>query len=228
MTGKPLCNGLIADWVTWELEKSPQFEAFRRVVEILSPVDEAIQLSGFGRIGEDPRRFPMLTTQAGRIPVHLASEAVRRIVGFAYVIAWTWSEHHQAARLRNWTSPKRSIVVLVDEIEAHLHPKWQRSVLPSLVSAVESSSADGVEAQIIGVTHGPLVLASVETLFDQARDRLFTVEPLAQRHLHRASIGEHQFRRTGDASSWLTSEVFDLPSAYSLEAEGAREAAKAA
>jgi predicted ATP-binding protein involved in virulence len=45
-------------------------------------------------------------------------------------------------------------VVLVDEVDLHLHPAWQREVLHRLGAAFP-------RLQIIGTTHSPLVLGSV-------------------------------------------------------------------
>lgn len=57
-------------------------------------------------------------------------------------------------------------IVLIDEIELHLHPKWQRGVIPSLRRAFP-------KMQFIATTHSPQVLASVERgqvrLFDDNR-----------------------------------------------------------
>ncbi|MDH7463512.1 AAA family ATPase [Chitinophagaceae bacterium 26-R-25] len=47
-----------------------------------------------------------------------------------------------------------TIVVLIDEIENHLHPSMQRSILPSLVEAFPN-------VQFIVSTHSPLVIGSV-------------------------------------------------------------------
>ena len=44
-------------------------------------------------------------------------------------------------------------IVLIDEIEAHLHPRWQRTVVPLLRSALP-------RCQFIVTTHSPLVVAS--------------------------------------------------------------------
>jgi hypothetical protein len=46
-------------------------------------------------------------------------------------------------------------VVLVDEIEAHLHPTWQRNVIPLL-------RATFPKCQFVVSTHSPLVVASAE------------------------------------------------------------------
>lgn len=57
-------------------------------------------------------------------------------------------------------------LVLIDEIELHLHPKWQREVIPSLRRAFP-------KMQFIATTHSPQVVASVQRdqvrLFDNNR-----------------------------------------------------------
>ncbi|MCO6476192.1 MAG: AAA family ATPase [Phaeodactylibacter sp.] len=54
-------------------------------------------------------------------------------------------------------------VVLIDEIELHLHPAWQRSVIPKLESAFPN-------IQFIATTHSPQVLSSLE------RENVFILE----------------------------------------------------
>ncbi len=46
-------------------------------------------------------------------------------------------------------------VLIIDEIELHLHPQWQRTVVGAMVAAFP-------EMQLIVSTHSPLVLASVK------------------------------------------------------------------
>ncbi|UWU56902.1 AAA family ATPase [Stenotrophomonas maltophilia] len=47
-------------------------------------------------------------------------------------------------------------IVLVDEIDLHLHPEWQRSVIPTIANAFP-------RIQFIFTTHSPLVAATVES-----------------------------------------------------------------
>jgi len=49
-----------------------------------------------------------------------------------------------------------SALVMIDEIELHLHPKWQRQVLRRLTSTFEN-------CQFIVTTHSPLVIGEVES-----------------------------------------------------------------
>ena len=46
-------------------------------------------------------------------------------------------------------------VVLIDELELHLHPKWQRTVVPSLCRTFP-------KMQFIATTHSPQILSTVE------------------------------------------------------------------
>ena len=119
-------------------------------------------------------------------------------------------------------APERKIVILIDEMEAHLHPKWQREILPAILG-LSSILADDVDAQVILTTHSPLVLASAETRFEQENDRLY--------HLNLTDDGEVTFTeipflRLGSVDDWLTSDIFELRQARSREGERAVERAK--
>lgn len=46
-------------------------------------------------------------------------------------------------------------VVLVDEIDLHLHPKWQRQIVPNLIAAFP-------RCQFIATTHSPQIVAAIE------------------------------------------------------------------
>ena len=56
-------------------------------------------------------------------------------------------------------------IVLIDEIELHLHPAWQRDILPRLMATFPN-------VQFIVTTHSALVLAQLNTaLFNQSCDK---------------------------------------------------------
>jgi hypothetical protein len=113
---------------------------------------------------------------------------------------------------------------LIDEIESHLYPRWQRTLLPSILQVGNALEAQ-VDLQILATTHAPLVLASVESHFDEDRDSLFLFE-LDERAKH-ATLRKLTWSKQGDVVGWLTSPVFGLDQARSQEAEEAIEAAEA-
>ncbi len=176
---QPVCNGLIHDWTLWQLQESSDavarpFETLRALLTALSPAPSEQLLPGKPvRVSrQDPRDFPTLQFPHAVIPIIHASAGMRRILSLAYALVWAWHEHLQAAALAN-EEPVSSIVFLVDEIEAHLHPQWQRRILPALLHVLSDLLRKGMQVQLMATTHAPLVLASLEPHFDSDRDRLF-------------------------------------------------------
>jgi hypothetical protein len=112
-------------------------------------------------------------------------------------------------------------VILIDEIEAHLHPQWQRLILPA-VSSLQEELNPAPQIQYLIATHSPLVLASLEPLFNEKLDKLFHLDLRKEDPIEsRVLLSEMPFIRYGPVDSWLMSDIFDLGSARSVEAERA-------
>ncbi len=112
---------------------------------------------------------------------------------------------------------------MVDELEAHLHPKWQRTILPALIG-IQQILADELEVQFIIATHSPLIMASVEPFFDNDIDTLFQIK-LSSDHAN-AVLSKEDFVKYGQVNSWLTSPIFNMGQARSTNAEAAINMAK--
>jgi hypothetical protein len=167
--------------------------------------------------------YPTLSLPYGEVAPPHASAAMKRIVSLAYVVTWAWDEHKRASRLRN-QRPVRHIILMIDEVESHLHPHWQRTIMPSLLNLATALEAQ-VNIQLLVTTHAPMVLASIKPHFDPERDSLFLFE-LAEDG-RRVSLRAIPWASQGDAVGWLTSPIFGLDQARSREAEIAIEAAEA-
>ncbi len=222
--GKVICNGLIQDWVAWQNQPNKYpFQLFANVIKKLAPhPDEWIEIGEPTRVSvEDVRDIPTINLPYGNVPVTQASAGMKRILGLAYLLVWTWYEHKQASELRQ-QKPTNQIVLLIDEIESHLHPRWQRVILPAILDVV-TELQNSMKIQALVTTHSPLVLASLEPSFDEEEDRLFLFK-LQGRDV---TLDEIPWAKQGDTVGWLTSEVFGLKQARSKEAEIAIEAAEA-
>ncbi len=220
-----LCNGLIADWVSWQREGGAAFHQLSSVLRVLAPSEaEALRPGRPTRISlEDVRDMPTLEMPYGVVPLVHASAGMRRIAALAYLLVWTWQEHRQASALLN-QAPTTEITFLIDEIEAHLHPLWQRLILPALLKVMATvTETEEARVQILAATHAPLLLASIEPIFDEERDRVFTFRIEGES----VRLQEVPWSKQGDAVGWLVSEVFGLQQARSREAERAIEAAEA-
>lgn len=89
----------------------------------------------------------------GLVPFDYLSDGYRNMVAMVADIA------HRAARLNPHheanSAKETSGVVLIDEIDLHLHPKWQRRVVSDLKIAFP-------KLQFIASTHSPFILQSLE------------------------------------------------------------------
>lgn len=222
--GRPgLIEGLIRDWIRWRTASDRKtFDQFATVLKRLSPEDLGVLVPGEPvRLPGDPREIPTVQHRYATIPVTHASSGVQRVLLLAYLIIWSWQEHELAAELTG-RPPLHRMMVIVDELEAHLHPRWQRIVLPALMSVGDLLSSD-LALQTIAATHSPMILASLEASFEPSSDLLY--------HLYATGsdvrLEPTPFVKYGDVSGWLTSPVFGLQHARSREAELAIEAAKA-
>lgn len=217
-----LCEGLVADWASWQKEAGPTYALLCSVLAKLSSEEgEPLSPGPFARLSvDDARRVPTLAMPYGQaVPVVHASAGMKRMIALAYLLVWSWQEHVEASRFLDQKTASQ-VVFLIDEIEAHLHPRWQRSVVGALLEVV-GALAPNAKAQLIVATHSPLVMASVEPVFDARQDAWFDLDLVrgAANRPATVSFEQRPFVRRGDASRWLMSEAFDLKSAGSLAAE---------
>jgi predicted ATPase len=214
--GKPICNGLVADWSGWQKERGAQYKSLCAVLEVLSPSPKEPLIPGkLTRIGlDDVRDIPTIRMPYDQdVAVLNASAGMRRILSLAYLLVWTWEEHQQAAKILDQATTKQ-VVFLIDEVESHLHPQWQKKIIPALL-AVAKTLIKKADVQIITATHSPLIMTSVEPVFDPDKDVWFDLDFERNKVVIRA----RDFEPHGDANSWLTSEAFDLESGRAPEYE---------
>lgn len=235
-------NGLIDDWVRWQnaLDQT-SFEMFSAALQTLSPAqplfpgealfpgpsllpgstNELLIPGQPTRIPNDARDIPTIKFPYGEVPVVLCSAGIQRILTLAYLLIWSWNEHVATCELMH-REPQRNIVLLIDEMEAHLHPLWQRVIVPALINVLKILNSE-IEVQMVIATHSPLILASVEPLFDDERDALFHFY-LDDKRL--VQLDEMPFVKRGPVDRWLMSDIFGLTQPRSRDAEDAIEAAK--
>ena len=97
----------------------------------------------------------------------------------------------------------RKGILLIDEVDAHLHPKWQRHILPAMRAAFP-------EVQIIVTTHSPFVIASCR----EARVHVLELDEKG-RATARPPIPAPVGQRIGATIK----DIFGVSSDYDLETE---------
>lgn len=91
--------------------------------------------------------------QHGELPIELLSDGIRNMVGMVADIAFRATKLN--GHLRAEAAARTPGIVLIDEVDMHLHPEWQQVVLQSLILAFP-------EIQFIVTTHSPQVLSTVK------------------------------------------------------------------
>ncbi len=72
-------------------------------------------------------------------------------------LLWIWALALRMAHLYDWQDgwEEKPAILLIDEIENHLHPTWQRRVIPALLEHFPN-------LQIFATTHSPFVVAGLK------------------------------------------------------------------
>ena len=89
-------------------------------------------------------------------PYHRTLPAANMSSGTQGTLLWILALSLRMASHRNWQEgwDKQPAILLIDEIENHLHPTWQRRVIPALLEHFPG-------LQIFATTHSPFVVAGL-------------------------------------------------------------------
>lgn len=119
-----------------DAEAMAWYDGFERVLKIIMP-----KHIGFEKLSI--RNYEIvLSTKTGDFMLDAVSGGIAALID----LAW---------QIYNLASTEPELVVLIDEVENHLHATMQRSVLPDLLEAFP-------HVQFIISTHSPLIVASVK------------------------------------------------------------------
>ncbi|XYI02854.1 hypothetical protein ACMHYB_25130 [Sorangium sp. So ce1128] len=124
---------------------------------------------------------------------------------------------YQTVARRRERAPSRQRPPAAPGGSGQFHPAADRPLRAVPLRNPAATLQASIETQLFITTHAPLVLASAEPHFDEARDALFLFDLDGDE----VTVSKPAWKPRGDASSWLTSDVFDLAQARSVEAERA-------
>ncbi len=140
---------------------------FNLIKSVKDAVNLALSPSGWQNLDWDFNENLAVAThpEKGTLPVDWLSDGIRNMIGLVADIA------HRAARLNPHFGAEAHLktpgIVLIDEVDMHLHPSWQQKVLQSLQDAFPM-------VQFIVTTHSPQVLSTAPA------ESIFIVEPTTE------------------------------------------------
>ena len=147
--------GYFANWM-----RAKEVVANERSRQVLAAVEKAVRdfVPGYGnlRVGDTDGGALLLDRDEAALAIRQLSHGERGIIALVLDLTRRLAEANPG--LRN-PSEEASAVVLIDEIDLHLHPKWQRQIVRKL-------SETFPRCQFIATTHSPQVIGEV------ARERI--------------------------------------------------------
>ena len=106
----------------------------------------------FVGIGEDNTGlFPEFETPDGILPLNFLSQGTQSIIQTLAQVLISFAEYYGYSK----NLLQQPGILIIDEIDAHLHPSWQRRFLPTLSTLFPNF-------QIFCSTHSPLVLGGLK------------------------------------------------------------------
>ena len=122
-----------------------------QIGEIASEITDGFPIQ-FSGVREDAGGFfPGFTTVSGSMPLNTLSQGTQSIVQWLARLIIGYAAYYDYPK----TLKDKPGVLIVDEIDAHLHPSWQRRIIPTLTKHFPS-------LQIFCSTHSPLMLAGLK------------------------------------------------------------------
>jgi energy-coupling factor transporter ATP-binding protein EcfA2 len=133
-------------------------EQFFRVIRELTP---GLKL---GKVAIDPAKKEVhVETEDGVLRIEMVSQGTQSLLGWVGILMQRLNDFYSQGPSESTSGSSGSAqslleqhaLVLMDEIDAHMHPKWQQQVVHSLKGLFPN-------VQFIATTHSPLIVAGME------------------------------------------------------------------
>ena len=121
-----------------------------KIASVASEITDGFPITFVGVQEDDNGLFLGFSTPDGKVPINVLSQGTQSILQWLGLLLIGYAEHYHFPD----DLPAKPGVVIIDEIDAHMHPSWQRRILPALVKHFPN-------LQIFCSTHSPLVLAGL-------------------------------------------------------------------
>lgn len=138
-----------------EQAHTPAYIEFTGYIDsVKGAVDACLEPSGWEKLEYSFKLDTLVAhhRQQGALPVEFLSDGIRNMIGMVADIAF------RATKLNGQLGARAAVqtpgIVLIDEVDMHLHPEWQQVVLQNLLRAFPA-------IQFIVTTHSPQVLTTV-------------------------------------------------------------------
>ena len=126
-------------------------ETIEKVASLASEITDGFPIEFLGVGEDDDGLFPQLGTPNGNLPLNVLSQGTQSVFQCLARLLFPYAEYYDFPS----DLEEKPAVLIVDEIDAHLHPSWQRRIIPALTRNFPN-------LQIFCSTHSPLMLAGLD------------------------------------------------------------------
>lgn len=139
------------DYAAYRQDRPEIRNVIHKIISMASEVTEGFPVR-FAGVGEDEGGlFPQVATPSGVVPLDVLSQGTQSVIQCLARLTIGYAEYY---RFPADLDDKPGVLV-IDEIDAHLHPSWQRRIIPTLLRHFP-------KLQIFCSTHSPLMLAGLK------------------------------------------------------------------
>lgn len=195
-----------AEWFTWvfksyreqqikQLEKGGVFDdksAWKNTIQVIQQAIDIVlqETTGWHSLEYSASHENSLILnhdEYGALKVELLSDGIRSVLAMVGDIAYRCIKLNPHLGLN--AAKKTSGVIMIDEVDMHLHPEWQQSILRNLIKAFPC-------IQFIVTTHSPQILSTVPS---------HQIRILDENQVYLAEAGTQ-----GAESSRILKRIFDV------------------
>ena len=138
------------DYRSYLRRNTAMSDIVEKIAQMATEITEGFPIT-FSGVDEDANGFfPTFETIDGVMPLNTMSQGTQSIIQWLARLIIGYADYYDFPE-RLGDEPG---VIIVDEIDAHLHPAWQRGIIPTLTSHFPN-------LQIFCSTHSPLMLAGL-------------------------------------------------------------------
>ena len=125
-------------------------ELIERVARLASEITEGFPIHFVGVDEDKDGLYPSFRTPDGNLPLNCLSQGTQSTIQWLGQLLFSWAQFYDYAE----DLLERPATLIIDEIDAHLHPSWQRRIVPALTKHFPN-------LQLFCSTHSPLMLAGL-------------------------------------------------------------------
>ncbi len=139
------------DYRAYRQDKPAMRQIVSKVASIASQITEGFPIKFVG-VAEDGRGlYLQFETPDGKVPLDVLSQGTQSLIQWLGRLLLGYAKRYDFPSMFDG----KPGILIIDEIDAHLHPSWQRRIIPAITKEFPS-------LQIFCSTHSPLMLAGLK------------------------------------------------------------------